>query len=168
MNPELLKCIPLVYSEVATSLARMSQAVRLYGTITSSSDASCSRSRSRSMHTSTPPTTAGRTSPQRQAERTELSNVKDESDKHPQHHHQQQDDLQQGASQEVLQTADAEGGQGCSKTASVQHCWQQMKADLMVLMQEECEGHWRDVMAAAADSPIILPSLTGVRARLAL
>jgi hypothetical protein len=51
----------------------------------------------------------------------------------------------------------------CGRAAGDPHCWQRAKADLAALMQEECEGHWLDVMQAAPDSPVVLPTLTGVR-----
>lgn len=50
----------------------------------------------------------------------------------------------------------------CGRAAESQHCWQQAKAKLAAQMHQECEGHWTDVLHAAADSPVILPTLTGV------
>jgi hypothetical protein len=50
----------------------------------------------------------------------------------------------------------------CGRPADQHHCWQQFKAQLAGLMQDECEQHWVDVMSAASDSPVVLPTLTGV------
>jgi hypothetical protein len=50
----------------------------------------------------------------------------------------------------------------CGRAGEPQYCWQQAKRQLAAQMQEECEDHWAGVLNAAADSPIILPTLTGV------
>lgn len=51
----------------------------------------------------------------------------------------------------------------CGRAGEPQYCWQQAKRQLAAQMQEECEDHWAGVLNAAADSPIILPTLTGIR-----
>lgn len=85
---------------------------------------------------------------------------------------QQQEQLQQGPQQQgrsdhpkaAAAAASAAAVHAlCGRASGDPHCWQRAKADLAALMQQECEGHWLDVMQAAPGSPVVLPTLTGVR-----
>jgi hypothetical protein len=85
---------------------------------------------------------------------------------------QQQQQLQQESQQQYWQQHNQPGAAAataaavdalCGRASGKPHCWHRAKADLATLMQQECEGHWLDVMQAAPDSPVVLPTLTGVR-----
>jgi hypothetical protein len=128
INPNLLNHISLVFSKAASSLANMSQTVRLYGNSTSSTTAA--------RGLAFPPSEE-----QHQQEKGTQAEPPNPSVK--------------GGVAFAVDTV-------CGRTAGQQHCWQQFKAQLAGLMQDECEQHWADVMTAASDSPMVLPTLTGV------
>lgn len=132
INPNLLNHISLVFSKAASSLANMSHTVRLYGNGNSTSSTTAA---------------AGLSYPPRQEQHQQGKGTQEGSP-----------DANSSMKGGIASAVDAV----CGRPADQHHCWQQFKMQLAGLMQDECEQHWADVMTAASDSPMIVPTLTGV------
>lgn len=175
VNADLLNHLSMVYSKAASSLAHMSHTFKAYG------------SKGGALNPLTGPlpgsaAVAELDRPQQQTEEAamgqdqELQPQQQQPRLQPQQQPQPQQQMSSQPQQQQLQQEQQQQGRQpaaaglpaaavdalCGRAAGDPHCWHRAKADLAALMQQECEDHWLDVMQAAPDSPVVLPTLTGV------